>query len=133
MKDLLKSKKETKDVTENMSSTGSYIIMLTEAEKKARDVIDAAKKRKAVILKKARDDSTHEIEEFRKEREHALKSLGEKHAYSKDTAVNQFQADLEHKKAELAANYKAHSEATLNAILYGIQNVKPKFHENLKK
>ena len=106
--------------------------MLTEAEKKAREIVESAKKRKATMLKKAREDSANEIDEFKREREGMLRTIQAEHSNSKDMSTVQFQRELETKKGELKASYNDNSRKTLELILNNLTQIDPKCHENLK-
>lgn len=135
MKTSLKMTKKDKEASEsgiNPSSNGQYIVMLTEAEKKAREIVEAAKKRKANMLKKAREDSANEIDEFKREREGLLRSLQAEHTNNKDMSAVQFQRELESKKGELKASYNDNARKTLELILNNLTQVDAKCHENLK-
>lgn len=128
------TKKDLKDTSDinNAAANGQYIVMLTEAEKKAIEVIDAAKRRKATLLKKARDDSNTEIEEFKRERDASLKKLQTEFVNNKDISVAQFQKDLDFKINQLKSSYQQNYEKSLGKILYNLTQVNPKCHENLK-
>lgn len=127
---MTKKDKEASD--SNNSSNGALIVMLTDAEKRAREVIESAKKRKAIVLKKARDDSATEIDEFKKERENFLKNMHVEFANTKDNNALQFQRELESKRNELNAGYKQNVDSTLKMVLDKITNIEPKCHGNLK-
>ena len=53
------------------------------AEKKAAEKVQAARKRKAIRLKQAKDEATQEIEKFKAERERSFRDYEGKHMGSR--------------------------------------------------
>lgn len=121
-----------KEVIDHTNTDANCIVMLTDAEKKARTIIDAAKKRKQALVKKAKDESSVEIESFRKEHEEAVAKLLKQYSTGQDTDVVKIEKELEIKKSELKNAFKTNNQATLKHIIQLIVSVQPKFHENLK-
>ncbi|CAF1013307.1 unnamed protein product [Brachionus calyciflorus] len=120
-----------KEVVDHSTTDANCIVMLTDAEKRARGIIDAAKKRKQALLKKAKDESTAEIDKFRKEHEENVAKLQKQYSTGQDTDALKIDKDLEVKKIDLRQAFKANGQATLKHILEIILNVEPKVHENL--
>lgn len=120
-----------KEVNDHSSTDGSCIIMLTDAEKRAREVIDAAKKRKNGLIKKAKDESSQEIEAFKKELESNFANVIKQYSTGQDTVAIKVDRDREIKKIELISAFKSKSPATLKFVINSILNVDPKCHENL--
>ena len=109
------------------------VLQLTEAEKRSKEVIDGARKRKAYLIKKAKDDSTREIEAFRKENEMSLARAQKDYDLGNNTNAAQLDKTLQLKQAELYRAYQAGMRGTLETILRTILTVQPEFHENLRE
>lgn len=115
----------------NVSSDGDCIVMLTDAEKKARLTIEAAKKRKMTLMKKAKDDSAGEIEIFRKENEQAVNKIMRELSNGQEQTVSRIEQNFQNKKSILNEEFKLNRLATLNFILQLVLNIEPKTHGNL--
>lgn len=112
-------------------SDGSCIVMLTDAEKKARKIIDEAKKKKLALMKKAKDDSAGEIEVFRKENEQAVNKRLIEFSSGEEKTVARIEQNFQSKKILLNEEFKMNRSATLDFILQLVLNIEPKTHGNL--
>ncbi|RNA17900.1 V-type proton ATPase subunit G [Brachionus plicatilis] len=121
----------TKTENNTACSDGSCIVMLTDAEKRARTVVDAAKKRKIVLMKKAKEESTNEIENFRKQNEQTISKLLKEYSSGQEQNVCHIEENLKSKKALLSEEFKLHQNSTLDFILELVMHVEPKVHGNL--
>jgi len=124
---MTKSKKE-----EDMAATVSCVNSLLEAEKKARDKIEASKKFKQAKLKKAKEESTKTIEDFKKECEEKLKRLEGNVKSGQGASVTQMEKDIEKNIQKLNENYKNHTAIALQSILQIVGDVKIEHHQNFK-
>lgn len=115
----------------SVPSDGSCIVMLTDAEKKARTVIEAAKKRKAFLMKKAKEESADEIESFRKEREQAVDRLKKEYSNGQEQDFFHLEETLGKKKAIMQEEFKFNFATSLELILETVINVEPIAHGNL--
>ena len=122
---MTKSKKE-----DDATATISCVSSLMDAEKRARDLIEGSKKRKQANLKKARDDSTRVIEDFKKECEENLKRLEMTVKSNQGSSFTQMEKDAERNIQKLRDNYKNNSHVALQAVIELVALVKVEHHEN---
>ena len=113
-------------------SDSSFVVQLTDAEKRAREVIEDARRRKAIRLKKAREDSTKEIEDFRKLCDDNLDKLNKDHTLRQATNAIQFEKDLQAKRIELGNAYTRNFTAAYESVLDKMLDVKAELHKNLR-
>jgi V-type H+-transporting ATPase subunit G len=132
--DKIAKKKDNKNFgSENFENNSQLITILLEAEKKASVMIDAAKKRKLNMLKKARDDSTKEIDEFKKQLENDFKSKQKTYENNKGADAAQINREMQKRIQELNKLYKEHSASTLHRVVDIVVDVKPVVHQNYRK
>lgn len=118
--------------TTNPELNAHLIALLIEAEKKASAVIEVSKKQKAAGLKKARDESTAEIELYRKLLESEFQRKTREHINSRDTDATQIERDTELRKATLGKLFKENSINTLGLVFDTVVNIKLESHQNFK-
>ena len=114
------------------SSDAIYVVQLTDAEKKARDIVDSARRRKLAHLKKARDESGIEVDLFKRQCEENLTRILKENASGQDLTINQFEKDLDIKTNELKQLFMLNFQSTLNNVCNIVFDIQVKFHENLK-
>ena len=126
---MTKAKKHDEFAT---TTDSSCVLNLMEAEKRARDLIDAAKKSKQATLKKARDDSNLEVEKFKKECDDNLKRLETALKNTQGNDIDHIEKDLIKKSSILKENYRSHSLVVLQDVLEMVVNVQVEYHQNFK-
>ena len=109
------------------------ILLLAEAERNAKQIIEAARKRKMVLIKKARDESANELETFKKECEGNLGSILKQNQTNQTSDSIQFEKDLVEKTADLGLSFKVNSSSTLEFVLNSFDDIQIKSHENYLK
>ena len=124
---------KTKKNDESVTTDSSCVTNLMEAEKRARDIIDVAKKHKQGLLKKARDDSNAEVEVFKKECENNLRRLEFKIKSTQGSDVTQIEKELAQKISDMKLNYKNHWPRSLQSVLEKVTNVRVEYHKNFKE
>jgi ATP synthase subunit G len=125
-----KSKQNTEIIGE--FSDASCILKLTEAEKRAREVIEAARNRKSAVMKKARYECMMEVEDFKKECEINFNKLQKNSANDHSTSASEIEKDLNTKCNDLKNLFKIHSSAALEMVLEVVAKVKAESHQNYK-
>jgi V-type H+-transporting ATPase subunit G len=118
---------------QSMAENSQMIALLIEAEKKASGVIEVAKRRKAATLKKARDESTAELERYRKQLENDFAHIQKDFHSSKGQDADRVEKELQKKRADLGQAFKEHSALTLKHVLDIVINVNPEVHQNYRK
>ena len=124
---MTKSKKE-----DDAAATVSCVTSLLDAEKRAREIIEGSKKRKLAHLKKARDESSKVIEDFKKECDENLKRLEVSAKNSQGNTMSQMEKDLNGNIQKLRDNYKNTSNIALQRVLEFVSQVSVEHHTNFK-
>ncbi len=113
-----------------MSDAG-YVKELTDAERKARDVLEAARKRKANKMKKARDEAQVEIEAMKKQQEDSLSATLRNHSSDQDKSSVSFEKTMKEKISILSVDYAKNKQKVLEFVIENMINIKPETHQNL--
>ncbi len=127
------AKKEPEIPIQSMAENSQMIALLIDAEKKASNVIETSKKRKAATLKKARDESNADLERYRKSLENNFARVQKEFNNSKDQDADRVEKELQKKKSDLSHAFKEHSLLTLKHILDIVIDVNPEVHQNYRK
>jgi ATP synthase subunit G len=122
-----------KDVLNVNTTDQNYVFQLTDAEKKAQEIIDEAKKRKASKLKKSRDEAQKEIEICRIKCEAKLSKILKDQESFQDTSAEKFDKELQKKAHEMIQQYKANKSLALKFVVDNILNVTVESHKNLRE
>ena len=136
--DKLKNKLSAKTKNLHDSQIGSennavLIALLMDAEKKASNIIESAKRRKAAALKKAREDSEQELGQYKKNLENEFQYKQKEFQNSKGQGQAQVERELEVKQANLNKAFKDSSNTTLDHVLNIVINVGAQVHKNYRK
>jgi ATP synthase subunit G len=113
------------------SSTNNAISMLIKAENKAKEAIDQAKKRRANLMKKAKDDSLLEVDSFRKDFEEHINRLAKDNNFEQDLMGKKINKDTHEKSVNLKNLYENNYKQILTSIIDKVMSPDVKFHENL--
>jgi hypothetical protein len=109
------------------------ILLLSEAERNAKQIVESARKRKMALIKKARDESANELEIYRKESESNLSKIVKENQSTQTSDSVKFEKDLVEKKADLGNSFKTNSLKTLEFVLNKFNDIQVKSHENYLK
>lgn len=110
----------------------SVVTLLLDAEKKACDILEESRKKKASKLKLARDDAAAEIEKIKKECEDRLNKLLTDTNKSKMTSVTSFEQELNRKVIDLKSAYGNRSQIALDYVLETVLDVEIGANKNLR-
>lgn len=121
-----------KTVEKQVSIDHNCISALTQAEKNAKSVLEQARKRRAALLKKIKDDSTAETEAYKRACEDHMNRLQKDYNSGQDLTLNKFNKETSDRHAEMRRQYEQTYRAVLQSILEITIKPLPKFHENLK-
>jgi ATP synthase subunit G len=116
----------------DIQSSNDGILVLTQAEKRASEVTEQARKRRAQLMKKAKDESLFEVDSYKKSCEEHMNRLSKDYNMGQDLIVNKFNKDTQEKSVELRKQYERNYEQILASILDKTMRPKAEFHENLK-
>ncbi|KAM8805394.1 VATG3 ATPase, partial [Eudromia elegans] len=115
-----------------MTSQSQGIQQLLQAEKRAKDKLEEAKKRKGKRLKQAKEEAMAEIDHYRLQREKEFRH--------KQTNVMGSQGNLSAKIEEqttetirtLTGSYHKNVEGVLKKLLNTIYDISPEIHPNFR-
>ncbi|XP_049663709.1 V-type proton ATPase subunit G 3 isoform X2 [Accipiter gentilis] len=115
-----------------MTSQSQGIQQLLQAEKRAKDKLEEAKKRKGKRLKQAKEEAIAEIDHYRLQREKEFRN--------KQTNVMGSQGNLSAKIEEqttetvrnLTSSYHKNMENMMKKLLSTICDIKPEVHPNFR-
>ncbi len=113
------------------SATNNAISMLIRSENKAKEAIDQAKKRRANLMKKAKDDSLLEVDSFRKDFEEHINRLAKDYNFEQDLMAKKINKDTHEKSVNLKNRYENNYKQILASIIDRVMSPDVKFHENL--
>ncbi|KAF7243484.1 V-type proton ATPase subunit G 3 [Varanus komodoensis] len=113
-----------------MTSQSQGIQQLLQAEKRAKDKLEEAKKRKGKRLRQAKEEATAEIDHYRLQREkdfrhkqtHVMGSQGDLSVKVDDETSKKIQ--------ELTRNYHHNKESVIGHLLDKVYNINPQIHSN---
>ncbi|XP_035189398.1 V-type proton ATPase subunit G 3 [Oxyura jamaicensis] len=115
-----------------MTSQSQGIQQLLQAEKRAKDKLEEAKKRKGKRLKQAKEEAIAEIDHYRLQREKEFRN--------KQTNVMGSQGNLSAKIEEqtteaiqkLTSSYHKNKESMMKKLLNMIYDINPEVHPNFR-
>ncbi|NWW13080.1 VATG3 ATPase, partial [Oreocharis arfaki] len=115
-----------------MTSQSQGIQQLLQAEKRAKDKLEEAKKRKGKRLRQAKEEATAEIDHYRLQREKEFRS--------KETSVmgsqGNFSTKIEEQTTEairnLTSSYHKNMESMMKKLLGTICDISPEVHPNFR-
>ena len=115
------------------SLDANYVVLLTNAEKIAREKIEEARKRKMVKMKKARDMALVEVESFKIECETKLKKLTNTEECVKNKTSASVEQELSKKSSELKTYYEKNKKSTIQFIVNEVMDTQIVPHINLRQ
>uniref|UniRef100_A0A8C3TQX0 V-type proton ATPase subunit G n=1 Tax=Catharus ustulatus TaxID=91951 RepID=A0A8C3TQX0_CATUS len=110
-----------------MTSQSQGIQQLLQAEKRAKDKLEEAKKRKGKRLRQAKEEATAEIDHYRLQREKEFRN--------KETNVRNSKPDcFQEYYMETPANHSYHKnmESMMKKLLSTICDISPEIHPNFR-
>ena len=125
------SKKNHINVESNVPDS-NFVAQLIDAEKRARDIIEAAKKRKLAKTKKARDLALTETESFKSECESKLAKFVNNQGINKNATSNAFAQQLSKKTNDLKSAFEKNKKTVIQFIINKVMDVTVEPHENLR-
>ena len=116
--------------TDVSSIDSNYVVLLTNAEKVAREKVEDARQRKLLKLKKARDLSQVEIEAYKIECESKLKNMLNTEVSDKINISVITEQELNKNMNSLKANFEKNKKSTTKDILNKFMDIQVVPHIN---
>ncbi|XP_021538164.1 V-type proton ATPase subunit G 3 isoform X1 [Neomonachus schauinslandi] len=121
-----------------MTSQSQGIHQLLQAEKRAKDKLEEAKKkngcasRKEKRLKQAKEEAMAEIDQYRMQREKEFRLKQFKVMGSQSNLSEEIEEQTQGKIKELSGSYNKYMESVLKQLLNIVCDVKPEIHVNYR-
>jgi ATP synthase subunit G len=116
--------------TDVSSVDANYVVLLTNAEKVAREKVEDARQRKLLKLKKARDLAQVEIEAYKIECESKLKKMLNTEVSDKISSSVIAEQELNKNMSQLKANFEKNMKSTTKDILNKFMDIQGVPHIN---
>ncbi|XP_042319949.1 V-type proton ATPase subunit G 3 [Sceloporus undulatus] len=113
-----------------MTSHSQGIQQLLQAEKRAKDKLEEAKKRKGKRLKQAKEEATAEIDHYRLQREKDFRQKQSNIMGSQGNLSTKVDEETIAKIQNLDSNYHRNLESVLGHILNKVYDFNPELHPN---
>ncbi|KAK1327958.1 hypothetical protein QTO34_012380 [Cnephaeus nilssonii] len=115
-----------------MASQSQGIHQLLQAEKRAKDKLEEAKKRKAKRIRQAKEEAMVEADQYRMQRDKEFRVKEAKALGSQSNLAEEMEAQALERIAELTASYRRGVESVLARVLGTVCDVKPQVHLNFR-
>ncbi|EFB26798.1 hypothetical protein PANDA_002582, partial [Ailuropoda melanoleuca] len=115
-----------------MTSQSQGIHQLLQAEKRAKDKLEEAKKRKEKRLKQAKEEAMAEIDQYRMQRDKEFRLKQSKVMGSQSNVSEEIEEQTQGKIKELNGSYNEYVESVLKQLLNIVCDVKPEIHVNYR-
>ncbi|XP_003792353.1 V-type proton ATPase subunit G 3 [Otolemur garnettii] len=115
-----------------MTSQSQGIQQLLQAEKRAKDKLEEAKKRKGKRLKQAKEEAMAEIDQYRMQKDKEFRLKQSKIMGSQSNLSDEIEEETLGKIQELNGRYSKCVESVLNQLLSMVCDMKPEIHVNYK-
>jgi V-type H+-transporting ATPase subunit G len=114
-----------------MATQSQGIQQLLAAEKRAAEIVAEARKRRTARLKRAKDEASVEVEQFKAEKEKQHKQLEQQILGSRSTNEDSIKIKTETVIREMTNQFNANRDKVIQHVLESVCNVQPEKHENL--
>ncbi|XP_045391965.1 V-type proton ATPase subunit G 3 [Lemur catta] len=115
-----------------MTSQSQGIQQLLQAEKRAKDKLEEAKKRKGKRLKQAKEEATAEIDQYRMQKEKEFRLKQSKIMGSQSNLSGEIEEETRGKIQELNGRYDKHMESVMQQLLSMVCDMNPEIHVNYR-
>ncbi|KAF0875915.1 V-type proton ATPase subunit G 3 [Hyaena hyaena] len=115
-----------------MTSQSQGIHQLLQAEKRAKDKLEEAKKRKEKRLKQAKEEAMAETNQYRMQRDKEFRLKQSKVMGSQSNLSEEAEEQTLRKIKELNGSYTRYMEIVLKELLNIVCDVKPGIHVNYR-
>uniref|UniRef100_A0A8C6RN73 V-type proton ATPase subunit G n=1 Tax=Nannospalax galili TaxID=1026970 RepID=A0A8C6RN73_NANGA len=115
-----------------MTSQSQGIQQLLQAEKRAKDKLEEAKKRKGRRLKQATEEAVGETDRYRMQREKAFRLKQSKIMGPQSNLADEIEEQTVEKLKELSRSYNTYMESVMKQLLSMVCDLKPEIHVNYR-
>ncbi|KAM7050257.1 V-type proton ATPase subunit G 3 isoform 1-T1 [Molossus nigricans] len=115
-----------------MASQSQGIHQLLQAERRAKDKLEEAKKRKVKRIKQAKEEAMVEIDQYRMQTDKEFRMKQSKVMGSQSDLSEEMEEQTLEKIKDLRANYSKYRESMLSQLLNMVCDVKPEIHANYR-
>ncbi|XP_054712575.1 V-type proton ATPase subunit G-like [Uloborus diversus] len=115
-----------------MASQTQGIQQLLAAEKRADEKVHQARKRKALKLKKAKEEATAEVQRFRAERENQFREYEKLHMGSKESNAVLIEESTNKKIEEMKHTVAQNKGKIIQYLIDQVFNVEASVHQNFR-
>ncbi|KAM5238285.1 V-type proton ATPase subunit G 3 [Ctenodactylus gundi] len=115
-----------------MTSQSQGIQQLLQEEKRAKDKLEEAKKRKGQRLKQAKEEAMVETDQYRMEKEAEFRLRQSKVMGSQSDLSEEIEQQTQEKIQELNGSYNKCIESVINQLLSMVCDMTPEIHVNYR-
>ncbi|KAM4862153.1 V-type proton ATPase subunit G 3 [Thomomys bottae] len=115
-----------------MASQSQGIQQLLQAEKRAKDKLEEAKKRKVKRLKQAREEAMAETDQYKMQRDEEFRLKQSKIMGSQSDLASEIEEQTIGKIRELNGSYNTCVESVMKQLLSMVCDMKPEIHVNYR-
>ncbi|EMP32220.1 V-type proton ATPase subunit G 3 [Chelonia mydas] len=115
-----------------MTSQSQGIQQLLQAEKRAKDKLEEAKKRKGKRLKKAKEEAIAEIDHYRLQREREFRHKQSNIMGSQGNLSTKIEEQTTEKIRDITSSFHKYMENIMKQLLNMVYDIKPEIHPNYR-
>ncbi|EPQ19447.1 V-type proton ATPase subunit G 3 [Myotis lucifugus] len=115
-----------------MASQSQGIHQLLQAEKRAKDKLEEAKKRKAKRIRQAKEEAMVEVDQYRMQKDKEFRMKQAKAMGSQSNLAEEMEAQALERITELTGSYRRCLEGVLAQVLGLVCDVRPGLHLNYR-
>uniref|UniRef100_F7DMS4 V-type proton ATPase subunit G n=1 Tax=Monodelphis domestica TaxID=13616 RepID=F7DMS4_MONDO len=115
-----------------MASQSQRIQQLLQAEKRVKDKLEEAKKRKNKWLSQVKEEVMTEVDQHRMQKEKEFQEKQSLVLGSQSNFLGKIDAQTTGKIQKLTSNYNESLESVMKKLLSMVRNLKPEMHKNYK-
>ncbi|XP_074817290.1 V-type proton ATPase subunit G 3 [Natator depressus] len=124
--------KGTPDPKISMTSQSQGIQQLLQAEKRAKDKLEEAKKRKGKRLKQAKEEAIAEIDHYRLQREREFRHKQSNIMGSQGNLSTKIEEQTTEKVRDITSSFHKYMENIMKQLLNMVYDIKPEIHPNYR-
>lgn len=107
------------------------ILQLLATEKRAKEKINEARKRKLQRIKQAEEEAQAEVEKYKQQREQEFKAFEEQYLGTKKDIESKIRQDTEDQISEMEERVSSNKQDVIVHLLHLVCDIEPVLHHNL--